>query len=176
MNRVEMLKKVESIVDKKPMAWCCQMVHGTGANYYFVRKNYPGEDYLWISQSHRDLNDLGIGNCQNLSIRLKPGESDYVLCDAAIKIFDAQIQKEINAFYRFVYNEKNHLKYTVDYDTEREECMLSLNQQPKYILKQKDGKLYLNRPRGITTHAYNVEVPMPFSVVLQRAAIPSCSK
>ena len=180
MKEGQMLEKVKSIVDKKPMAWVVNRSHDSCADYYLVRKRHANENWFCICQAYKDLDDLGIMGKTNMginfSIILDPKADDYALCAAAIKIFDEQIQKEINAFYRFVYNEKNFLKYTVDYDIKSEEHMLSLGQKTQFVLKQKDGKLYLNRPRGITTHVFDVEVPMPLSIVLERAAIPFCSK
>ena len=120
---------------------------------------------------------MNIGNCYDLSINnLVPTDNDYALCAAAIKIFDEQIQKEINAFYRFVYNEKNLLKYTVNYDITKGTYTLSLNQKPKFVLTPKKDGLYLNRPSGVRTHVSDVLVSMPISIVLERTAIPFCGK
>ncbi len=178
MNRKQMLAKVGQIVKGKSIQWVVYKSRGIGTYYYFVGPR--GADYNWfyIGEGYgRNLGELNIGNCYDLSINnLVPTDDDYALCAAAIKIFDEQIQKEINAFYRFVYNEKNLLKYTADYDIKAETYTLSLNQKPKFVLTPKKDGLYLNRPSGVRTHVSDVLVPMPISIVLERAAIPFCGK
>ena len=178
MNRKQMLEKVGQIVKRRSIQWVVRKSHSYCCDYYFVGPRGADYNWLYIDEGYgKNLGELGIGNCCDLSINnLVPTGKDYALCAAAIRIFDEQIQKEINEFYKFVYNEKNLLKYTVDYDIKAGTYTLSLNQRPIFVLTPEKDGLYLNRPNHVRTHVSDVLVPMPLDIVLKRAAIPFCGK
>lgn len=175
MNREEMFAMVQRIVEKEPFQWVVSKSRDHCSEDYFVGPRGSTDNWFYIYQGYgRCAGEMGIGNCRWLTINnLVPAGKEYAMCVAAIKIFDRQIQKEKNAFRRFIHGKKNYLQYIVDYDTKTGTYTLSLNKQPKFVLTPKEDGLYMNRPIGITTHASDVLVPRSLAsldTVLEHAA------
>ena len=175
MNKEQMFAIVQRIVQQKPFQWVVSKSHSHCCDYYFVGPRGGTDNWFYIDQGYgQHEGELGIGNCRWLTINnLVPAGNEYAMCAAAIKIFDRHIQKEENAFRRFIHGKKNYFQYIVDYDTKAGTYTLSLNQQPKFVLTPKKDGLYLNRPSSITTHSADVLVPTSLKsldTVLERAA------